>query len=242
MNTTVRSVMATDVVAVHEQTPFKEIIVILRSNGVNAAPVLDSAGRVRGVVSTSDLLLKQADPGAAEEDGAPADPRGRRERRKAGGAVAAELMTSPAITVTPETDVQSAAREMRRHGISRLVVLDGRTRRLVGIVTRSDLLRVYDRSDRDIERDVLRGVLNRRPGVDPARITVTVDKGHVVLHGSVPRRSLIPPLLRDVRRVEGVVTSTSRLDWETDDTLAGRSRAPSDRRLAAARGSGGGQA
>ncbi|GLW63771.1 hypothetical protein Arub01_20150 [Actinomadura rubrobrunea] len=238
MNTTVRSVMATDVVAVHEQTPFKEIIVILRSNGVNAAPVLDSAGRVRGVVSTSDLLVKQAVPGAAEEDG----PRGRRERRKAGGAVAAELMTSPAITVTPETDVQSAAREMRRHGISRLVVVDGRTRRLVGIVTRSDLLRVYDRSDRDIERDVMRGVLSRRPGVDPARITVTVDEGRVVLHGTVPRRSQIPPLLRDIRRVEGVVTATSRLGWETDDTLAGRSGAPSGRRLAAARGTGGGQA
>ena len=86
-------------------------------------------------------------------------------------------------------------------------------------MTRSDLLRVYDRSDRDIERDVMRGVLSRRPGVDPARITVTVDEGRVVLHGTVPRRSQIPPLLRDIRRVEGVVTATSRLGWETDDTL-----------------------
>jgi CBS domain-containing protein len=222
MKTRVKDVMTTEVVAVGEDTPFKELVAVLLRTGVGAVPVLDSTGQVRGVVSESDLLVKEADPTAVEESHPLERHRRRVERKKAGGSVAADLMTAPPVVTDERTAVSDAAQEMRRHRVQRLPVVNVLTGRLVGIVSRSDLLRVYTRPDEEIRRDVLDEVIAKESAMDPTRFKVTVTDGNVVIGGQIERRSLIPLLLHAVRRVEGVVSAESALTYEFDDTMISR--------------------
>lgn len=205
MSSTVGDLMTTHVVAAFEEAGFKRLAMSLRMNGVSALPVLDADHRVVGVVSESDLLLKLAAPDLEEAVF---------HREESGGPVARDLMSAPAVTITADATPREAAERMRRHRIKRLPVVtdDGR---LLGIVSRSDLLRVYFVSDgelRDtVEREVLRGEF------DLSGVAVSVDNGVVTLDGRVPVRSVIPRLVRSVRRVEGVVRVHDRLSYAADD-------------------------
>jgi CBS domain-containing protein len=120
------------------------------------------------------------------------------------------------------TAVADAARDMRRHHVERLPVVDELTGRLIGIVSRSDLLRVYTRADEEIRRDVLEEVIAKESAMDPSRFEVTVTEGNVVIGGQIERRSLIPLLLHAIRRVEGVVSAESILTYALDDTMISR--------------------
>ncbi|MBO2446017.1 CBS domain-containing protein [Actinomadura barringtoniae] len=214
MDTKVEAVMTTDVAIVPEHMPFRQIVNVLRRHAVNAAPVVREDGTVSGVVSTTDLLLKEADPTAAGDPHPFAGPRRRSEVRKSAGTEAADLMTAPAVTVAPDATVEEAARIMRRKHISRLPVVDAKGR-LVGIVSRTDVLRVYDRPDEEIREDVLKEVQSQF-ALD--RYAVRVDNGRVSIEGAVDRRSVIPALLYRIRRVEGVVSAEAQMTWEVDDT------------------------
>jgi CBS domain-containing protein len=218
MKTLVKDVMTREVVSVTEETPFKAVAHVLLRNHVGAVPVLDSARQVRGVVSESDLLAKEADPTAVEETHPLAGPRRRREWRKAVGAVATDIMTAPPVVAFEHTTVEEAAQKMRQHRVQRLPVIDALSGRLIGIVSRSDILRVYTRPDEDIRRDILDEVIAKEAAMDPRRFSVTVSDGNVVIAGQIERRSLVPLLLHAVRRVEGVVSAESALTCEYDDT------------------------
>ncbi|WP_192809442.1 CBS domain-containing protein [Actinomadura rudentiformis] len=220
MGTAVEAVMTTDVIAVPEQAPFKEIVQTLRLHGVDAVPVVRPDGTLCGVVSATDLLLKEADPGATEDPHPFAGPRRRREIRKTAGTVACDLMTTPAITISPTATVEQAARTMRRHHVSRLPVTDPATGRLAGIISRSDALRVYTRPDHDIHDDVLHTIIADQFGWDANLYTVDVQQGQVRVQGQVERRSQIPQLLHAIRRLEGVVSAQGHLSWTIDDTYA----------------------
>jgi CBS domain-containing protein len=215
---TVKDVMTTGVVAVEERTPFREIVALMHRRHVSAVPVLDSTGQVRGVVSKSDLLLKEADPDASEEFRF--SPKSRREQHKAAGTVAADVMTAPAITVPASATVEEAARYMHRHRIGTLPVLDALTGHLIGIVGREDVLSVYRRPDADIRQDVLAQVIAHDFGMDPARFDVTVRDGRVVVKGTVERSSQVPSLMHAIRHVEGVVSTQDHLGYDYDDDAA----------------------
>jgi CBS domain-containing protein len=215
MHTVVKDVMTTEVVAVEETTSFKDIVDLMHRQHVSALPVLDSTGQVRGVVSQSDLLLKEADPDAGEEFHI--SPERRREQHKAAGTIAADVMTSPAITMSASATVEEAARSMRRHKIGQLPVIDALSGHLIGIVGRADVLAVYRRPDADIHQDVLSQVVERESAMDPGRFEVTVKDGRVTVKGTVERRSQIPLLMHAVRHVEGVVSAQGRLGYDTDD-------------------------
>jgi CBS domain-containing protein len=224
MKTKVQDVMTREVVAVGESTSFKEIIELLARNRVSAAPVVDAAGRVVGVVSEADLLLKEERPEAGLDAPLFERRRHRTERAKAAGAVAHEVMTSPAITIGLLATVDEAARLMHAHSVKRLPVVDAVTGKLVGIVTRGDLLRVFARLDREIHDEIRDQVILREFMMDPARFVVGVKDGVVSLQGSCERRSLVPLLVRAVHGVEGVVRVDNRLAYDVDDrdlTVAG---------------------
>ncbi|MDN3359767.1 CBS domain-containing protein [Actinomadura sp. DC4] len=212
---TVRDVMTTGVVAVEESTPFKDIVDLMHRQHVSTVPVLDSTGRVRGVVSKSDLLLKEADPDAGETFHV--SPEARREQHKAAGTIAADVMTAPAVTVPASATVEEAAQYMRRHKIGRLPVLDALSGRLIGIVGRADVLAVYRRPDADIRRDVMEEVIERDYAMDPARFDVTVKDGRVTVGGTVENRSQAPLLMHAIRHVEGVVSAQDHLGHDHDD-------------------------
>jgi CBS domain-containing protein len=219
-NTLVRDVMTTEVVAVEPSTPFKEIAARLVRHRISAVPVLDADRRVLGVVTEADLLLKEEHPDPEVKVRPVWSRRRRREREKAAAVVAGQLMTAPAITVPPTATVAEAARLLHDAGVQRLPVVDD-TDRLVGIVSRADLLTVFTRPDQAIEHEIMDDVIGDDLGMAPSRFFIHVDNGVVVLQGRAERRSLIPYLVRAVHGVEGVVRVEDRLTFDLDDGDAG---------------------
>ncbi|TPQ21448.1 CBS domain-containing protein [Streptomyces sporangiiformans] len=208
---TVSDVMTQTVVSVGRDASFKEIVGLIDQWRVSALPVLEGEGRVVGVVSEADLLAKEefrdTEPVLLQaRPSSTGDPFVARTRRladlaKAGAVTAGELMTSPAITVRADATVAQAARIMAQRGIKRLPVTDVHGI-LQGIVSRSDLLKVFLRTDEDIAQEVRNTVLAQ---LTPARLRASVDDGVVTLSGDVRDRSLVPTLARLTRAVEGVV-------------------------------------
>ncbi|HZD73378.1 MAG TPA: CBS domain-containing protein, partial [Actinomycetota bacterium] len=132
------------------------------------------------------------------------------------GRTAAEVMSAPAITIDPDATVPMAAKLLARHGIKRLPVVDDQ-RRLVGIVSRSDLLRLFLRDDEATRREVVEEVLIRALWVQPYNVTVGVRDGIVTLAGRVERKSIVPAAVRLTRTVPGVVDVVDHLSFEWDD-------------------------
>ena len=208
--------MTQPVVAVRQAAPYKEIADTLATRQVSAVPVLDATDRVVGVVSEADLLHKIDSPDTRSR---PVLGRRRRTaRQKAAGDTAAELMTAPAITITPEENVVTAARRVDRHGIKRLPVVDD-SGHLVGIVSRRDLIRVYLRSDEAIRHDVIEQVHRRRFWIIPGQAPVQVHDGVVTLTGVVERSSMVDDAVRLTLAIDGVVGVVNRLTATHDDRL-----------------------
>lgn len=208
--TLVQDVMTARVISVTEGAGYKDIVTVLRRHRVSAVPVLDAAGRVTGVVSEADLLMKQT---------APALPVGAvrlawrlRERSKASACTAAELMTSPAVSVRADADVAKAARLMRDRNVRRLPVT-GADGRLVGIVSRTDVLSVYERPDEQIRDEITTCVIAGRLLLDPLDFDVTVTSGIVTTAGRVESGAVALSLLAAIRNVEGAVAVRDRLTY-----------------------------
>jgi CBS domain-containing protein len=221
MRSLVQDLMTTPVVTVGPETPFKEIVARLAEHRVSAVPVVDDGRRVLGVVSEADLLLKEEFPEPEQDLPLWWTKRARLDRAKAAASVARDLMTVAVVAVSPDATVAEAARRMHTAKVKRLPVVD-RTGRLVGIVSRSDLLKVFDRSDQDIRREIIEDVIVGEFTMAPSRFFLHVTDGVVVLQGRVEGRSLLPYLVRAVQGVEGVVRVENRLTYDIDDRDAGR--------------------
>ncbi|MEV6579742.1 CBS domain-containing protein [Streptomyces sp. NPDC051582] len=201
--------MTDEVVSVAPGTGFKDVAKLLAQYDISGVPVLDDEDRVVGVVSQTDLLAHAVPGSHLPEMTTPAP----------GPPTAGEVMSAPAVTVHTEETVADAARLMTRRGIERLPVVDVEDR-LVGIVTRRDLLRMFLRPDSEIRRRVTDEVLTEVLGVPSEDVDVHVVDGFVTLDGRVERRSQLPPLISLVEQVEGVVAVASRVTARTDDTAA----------------------
>lgn len=214
--TTVAEVMTRDVVAIEPGASFKHLAQLIAERRVGAMPVVDAAGRVVGVVSESDLLRKEATP--ADQDAGWLTRWGHRTAwHKARGRTAGELMTRPAITVGPETSLADAARRMTANDITHLPVVDG-AERLVGIVSRGDLLTVFLADDNEIRDLIERDVVKTAMLLDPAAVTVTVDDGVVTLAGTLDRKSDASTLVHLTTMLDGVVGVIDGLSHRWDDT------------------------
>ncbi|HET7516923.1 MAG TPA: CBS domain-containing protein [Actinomycetes bacterium] len=220
MRRTVQDVMTRDVVAVRGRTAYKELVRLLNEHRVTAVPVLDDAGRiVVGVVSESDLALKEVAPLREAHGSVFETAEQRSERAKAASLTAAELMTAPAVTVGPEELVATAARRMYERRVKRLPVAD-HSGGLVGIVTRADLLKVFLRSDEELCFDVLDHVAGDLLRLPPGTVEVEVGDGVVHLAGRVPRHSEALAMVELTGAVDGVVAVESELEWELEDAAA----------------------
>jgi CBS domain-containing protein len=208
---------AAKVVSAHTDTGYKEIAQLLTEHGISAVPVLDGASQVVGVVSEADLLVKESLLEADEHPSVIAGSKTRAARVKSAGRTAADVMTSPAVTIGPDQDVVRAARLMEAKRIKRLPVTDEQGR-LLGVVSRRDILRLFVRSDQDIRNEVRDDILLKMLWVDPASLDVTVADGIVHLHGEVENRSLAEVIGSLVRRTDGVVGVANDLTFGFDDT------------------------
>ncbi|GAA3394960.1 CBS domain-containing protein [Cryptosporangium minutisporangium] len=212
---TVKDVMTTDVRSVYLGSPAKLIAEQLDCAGISAVPVLNDEAAVVGVVSETDLLHKitYQDEG---DDWPRLLRRHRTDRAKAAGLVARDLMTAPAITITPDATVVEAAQLMERRGVKRMPVVND-IGKLVGIVSRGDLIRLFVRTDAAIRDEVQADVLDRVL-LSPAGVTAEVTDGVVTLGGTLPRRSDTEIAVEFTRRIDGVLDVVSALAYVDDDT------------------------
>jgi len=196
----VRDVMTTSVVTVDRITPYKEIAKLLTEHRISGVPVLTMGRHVAGVVSEGDLLAVRA----RNTGGRWRWLTGRKEEHQA--LVASQLMTSPAITIHPDAALAMAAGLMSAHHLRRLPVVDP-DGRLLGIVSRRDLLSVFLRPDTEIAHQVREILTEVLPG-GPTGVEVAVRGGVVTLAGEpelAVDKDLIQIVVRLTRDVDGVV-------------------------------------
>jgi CBS-domain-containing membrane protein len=210
----VGDVMTGKVFSVGASTPYKQIVASLQRHRVSAVPVVDEHHHVIGVVSEADLLPKLERP----DDPPMFDRKQRRQARaKAEGDVASELMSAPPVTISPQAAISAAARLMDSERVKRLPVVDDQGR-LVGIVSRADLLRPFLRTDDEIRQDIRDQVLLRTLWIDPDTLDVAVDGGVVTLTGTADRLSTADIIVRMCRGVAGVVEVVNEIVADRDDT------------------------
>lgn len=204
--------MTRDAITVAPDADFKQIERLLAQHHVGALPVVDAEGRPLGVVSETDLVLKTE---AALAAPAGIGPRARRQRSKAAATTAQVLMTAPPISVEPGERLAAAARLMRQHAVNQLLVVgEGR---LLGVVSRGDLLKSFLRADEDIRDDVLQGVIHGIMWLNPVEFEVSVIDGVVGISGVIERRSHVEILIDLIRGVEGVVAVRPAVSYRLDD-------------------------
>ena len=209
MSKTVQEIMTTRVIWVKQDATFREMAVALRENRVSAFPVVDDDHKVIGVVSEADLLTKEA---LDDEPGVLAGILHRRDQAKARGVTAGELMTATVVAVRPQDTVEHAAKLMYDRRVKRLPVTDA-DGRLVGIVSRADVLAVFDRTDEAIRQEITDDILLGEFLTDPANFTVTVKDGIVTLAGRPETSDSGHEIVRRVRHLQGVVAVRDRLDY-----------------------------
>ncbi|MDI1464788.1 CBS domain-containing protein [Catellatospora sp. KI3] len=215
----VRDLMTRDAATVGLDTPYAEIAGLLARQRVNAVAVHDDLRRLAGIVTEGDLLRR------VEFSDEPVGtrpllerPSRRAARHKAEAAVASQLMTAPALTVPPETSAADAARLMAEQRVKQLPVVD-RQGRMIGMLTRRDLLQVFRRRDSDIRADIAETVLHVLR-LEPHAIAVAVDHGVVTLTGAVHQASKSRIAARLTGTVPGVTQVIDQLTFDIDDDPA----------------------
>jgi CBS domain-containing protein len=201
--------------AVQSVTPgasLREAATVLVEHRVSGLPVVDDLGDVVGVLSETDIVMKAS--GGTEQTGHLAwffgsDLTG----EKVAAETVGQAMSSPAVTITPERTVHDAARIMIEERVNRLpVVRDGK---LVGILTRSDIVRAFTRTDAELAGEIQEDILRRTFWAEPGSISVAVSEGRVTLTGEVETEADREMLPLFVSRVPGVVAVSTDLRART---------------------------
>lgn len=221
---TVGDVMTKEVVTVGVTTDFKTCVDLLRAHRISAIPVVDGDFAL-GIVSEFDLLMK-------EEGRDTFTHLKRRQSSQAKARTAGDVMSHPALCIGAGASITEAARLMHKRAVRRLPVVDAQGR-LIGIVSRRDLLRSFLRSDESIRREVAEDLLARALWIDQHAVAVDVQEGVVALTGELETKSLADMVTRLVGSVDGVVGVDSRLAFRLDDTHLKGELPPSALQLAA---------
>jgi CBS domain-containing protein len=210
VNTPVKDVMTARVIWMEQDAPFGAVAAAFQRYRVGAFPVLDDAGRLIGVVSEADLLAKLALEGDEHLPKTMGGILHHQQLDKARATTAAELMTALPVTVSPDDTVEQAARLMYQRRVKHLPVVDA-AYHVIGIISRADVLSVYNRADTDIREEALADVaLTASP--DDA-IDVTVQDGVVTLTGAAQAGQAAHDIAVRVRHIEGVVAVRDRVTY-----------------------------
>lgn len=216
----VRDVMTHSVLSVRREAPLKEVALVLVDHRISGVPVVDVDGAVLGVVSEADLLMKEQGADAVRHRPLARFLGESRESRaqlaKLAAVTAGEAMTAPAVTIESGRRISEAAALMIARRVNRLPVVDDG--RLVGIVTRADLVRAYVRSDDELARTIRDDVLLRILWLDPSMFTVVVTDGVASISGRVERRSTAEMVEQAVSMVPGIMDVHADVTWGLDDS------------------------
>lgn len=211
----VQEIMTREVVTIGPEAELRDVAKLLVENGFSGLPVCGVQRELLGIISEGDILVKEGGP--RDESGLLWRLRGTNgTAQKARALKVGDAMTAPAVTISPYASVAEAARRMSDLGIKRLpVVKDGE---LVGIISRTDLVRAFVRSDEEIAREIRDDLLRRTLWLEvPEAVQIQVERGAVHLSGQVETATDAVLLERLVARVPGVVSVDAELGWKFDD-------------------------
>jgi CBS domain-containing protein len=211
----VSEVMTREVVTVRPETPIHEAAALMASRGISGVPVVDGEGRVVGILSEGDLIVRQKPRESLpwwRQFFADAEALAR-EYRKAVGTTAGDVMTTEILSIGPEAPLAAAAMILHEQRIRRLPVVAND--RLVGIVSRGDLVRALasvppspavSRPDAELMRE-LRERLRREPWATTTGVLAEAREGILALWGLVStdaERSALETMARAVPGVRDV--------------------------------------
>jgi len=163
----VRDVMRAPAITVAHAAPLKEVANLILRHRISALPVVDDTGALLGIISEADLITEPAYG---------SHPQGR---------TAGVVMSAPAESVHPDDTVRDLARRMVDNHRTHLPVVDG-SGRLVGVVSRRDVLRMFDRADAELAADVSDALAEDRT-LEGHAVSVTAKDGVVTIEGTVRR-------------------------------------------------------
>ncbi|HET8679952.1 MAG TPA: CBS domain-containing protein [bacterium] len=215
-----RDIMTSPVITAWPETRVKDLVALMTTHRISGIPIVAADHELIGIVTEADLLYKEILPKPTEP--APAAQRLRlpgvavaaEHARKAEGLRAIDVMTAPVISVTEDATAHEIAGRMVKHKINRLPVL--RAGRVVGIVSRADVLKVFRRSDEELTEAIREAIVNDL-WVDAARLGVEVREGVVYLEGRLDRRSEKDLVEKWAQMADGVLGVESRLTYEVND-------------------------
>jgi CBS domain-containing protein len=217
---TVEQVMTRSVITVTPETPISEVARLLVDHAISGLPVVDADGRVVGVVSEGDVLVREAGHPAPSRRPLARffrpDRNAKATRDKLAAATAGQLMTSPARTIEPYRALRTAAEIMTSSKVNRLPVVD-EAGRLLGIVTRADLVRAFVRTDEQLVEAIRMELFGRSMWLDPDKFEVTVKDGVARVTGAVEKRSTAETIARFLSLMPGVVSADVEISWTKDD-------------------------
>jgi len=193
--------MTTDVITVSRETGIRDAARLMFRNRVSGLPVTDADGKLCGIITEADFLRLEV------------------ERHEGGaeiGETVGEVMSSGVVTTGPETEIYDAAKMMTFQDIKRLPVVDDDSR-LLGIISRADIVSVFTRPDDVIEDEIREDLIRRVLFIDPDEIEVGVAHGVVTFTGVVGTRNEARLLSELASRLDGVLRVESRLSWRHDD-------------------------
>ncbi|MGE0630090.1 MAG: CBS domain-containing protein [Hyphomicrobiaceae bacterium] len=216
-------IMTGDVVTVSATTSVVDIAKLMSERHISGVPVLADDGQMLGIVSQSDLLYRR-ELGTerkpkfwlrmfADDDGLA------RAYSKSHGLRAHDVMTRPVVSVTDDTDLQQVADVLDNHGIKRVPVV--RNGKLVGLITRGDLVRALSRmqvtkatqklDDGSIQK-ALFAALRKQSWLDTSYLNITVKDGQVETWGMVrsdSQKSALRILIEETEGVAGLEDHTT---------------------------------
>lgn len=211
--------MASEVISVRRETTLRDAALLMVDRGISGLPVIDDDGTLVGVMSEGDFLRKELDRGDLMGRGLLGvlfEPR----ESLAEAEVVGEVMSDNVFTIDPEASLVEAARTMTTHGVKRLPVVT-RQGKLVGVISRHDIVAAFTRPDELIEDEIREDVLRRLLFLDPALLQITVEAGVVSISGELPTRTDTRLLEAMVQRTDGVIRAEFDLKWKVDDTQVG---------------------
>jgi len=213
----VRDVMTSPVVSVQAGTSLKDASRLLVERRISGLPVVDADGHLVGVLSEADVLVQEVGASSGRRGPLARLTATRRadERAKPDARLVGDAMTAPAITTGPDRPLSAVATSMLEKGVNRLPVVD-REGKLLGIVTRADMVRAFVRPDGEIERELKEDVIHRAMLIEPGVVQVEVDEGEAVLRGRLEQRRDAEILAKLAAGVPGVVAVDSELTWLRD--------------------------
>jgi CBS domain-containing protein len=213
----VKDLMTENVLTVRSGTQLKDAAALLAEHRISGLPVVDDQNHVLGVLSEGDILYKES--GTKDRPGfldrlLSAPPTGL--DLKLAARTVGDAMSAPAVTIGPRKPVTKAATMMIEESVNRLPVVDDEDR-LIGIITRADLVRAFVRSDAEIEHEIREDVFRRQLWLEEDAIRLEVSGGEVRLSGQVGTRTDAEMIPTFVQRVPGVVAVLSKLRWREEN-------------------------